>query len=283
MDRVPLKTWFSKRAIGGLNLLLGRSRRFADAKKKMAALGRFKNENNVDLVLCTGDYTALGLDHEYEEVVKTVRALMDAPLGYVHVPGNHDYYLKDALRENRFARYFAGTLKSDMPQYQVDGEWPLVRLIGKDLAVIAINSSRPNPQPWRSNGEISDAQIEVLSAIANDEQVKGRYALVITHFAPLLKDGLPDKKMHGLVNARQFLNACAYFQYASILCGHVHKGYHTRDAGTELSIFCAGSATMEDKESFWLLEFEKGEIHAAKGKWCGKDYRLSEWQHFHPI
>lgn len=35
---------------------------------------------------------------------------------------------------------------------QVDGPWPLLRLIGENLAVVGVNSARPNPLPWRSSG-----------------------------------------------------------------------------------------------------------------------------------
>lgn len=121
---VPLGKWLSKRAIGGANLLMGRYRLFADGAAKLASLVRFKAKQKVDLVICTGDYTALGLKHEYETAVNAVRGLMDAPLGYVNVPGNHDYYLTDALREERFRTYFRYTLTSDLPEYQVDGPWP---------------------------------------------------------------------------------------------------------------------------------------------------------------
>ena len=45
LQRVPLLKWFSKRAIGGANLFLGRYRRFADAGEKLGALARFKKDN----------------------------------------------------------------------------------------------------------------------------------------------------------------------------------------------------------------------------------------------
>ena len=105
LRHVPLGKWLSKRAIGGANLLMGRYRLFTDGDEKLVHLAHFKAEQGVDLVLCTGDYTALGLKHEYETAVNLVRGLI-APLGYLNVPGNHEYYLTDALREERFRTYF---------------------------------------------------------------------------------------------------------------------------------------------------------------------------------
>lgn len=276
LQRVPLTKWFSKRAIGGANLFLGRYRLFADASEKLGALARFKKENQVDLVICTGDYTALGLNHEYQEAVQIVRPLMDAPLGYINVPGNHDYYVTDALREERFRTYFGDTLNSDLPEYQVDGPWPLVRLVGDKLAVIALNSSRPNPLPWRSSGRIPEVQLEMLVHLSNDAELKNCFIFIITHYAPLLSDGTSDSKLHGLVNTQQFLDSCAQFPQAIILCGHVHQCYHVKVSETGQSIFCAGSATMEGKEGFWLFDVEHGYTRATRGGWDGENYRLDD-------
>lgn len=275
LRRVPLAKWLSKRAIGGANLFLGRSRLFADAQEKLAALARFKQDNQIDLVICTGDYTALGLNHEYQEAVHAVKPLMDAPHGYINVPGNHDYYVTDALYEERFSTYFADTLSSDMPEYQVDGPWPLVKLVGDKVAVIAVNSSHPNPLPWRSSGRIPDIQLETLAHLSSDARFKNRFVLIMTHYAPLLADGSFDSRLHGLANAQHFLDSCAQFQDAIILCGHVHQCYHVKVPHTGQSIFCAGSATMENKEGFWLFDINQGQVWATQGRWYGAKYRLS--------
>lgn len=274
LHRVPLAKWFSKRAIGGANLFLGRYRLFADGPEKLGALARFKKDNQVDLVICTGDYTALGLNHEYQEAVQTVKQLMDAPLGYINVPGNHDYYVTDALREERFRTYFEDTLNSDLPEYQVDGPWPLVRLVGDDVVVIALNSSRPNPLPWRSSGRIPEIQLEMLVHLANDSELKNRLAVVITHYAPLLADGTSDSKLHGLTNAQHFLTSCAQFRKAIVLCGHVHQCYHVKIPDTGQSIYCAGSATMEGKEGFWIFDVNGDQMLATQGRWDGENYQL---------
>ena len=79
---VPLKDWFSKRAFGGVNLLLGRWRHYIDAHEKVAALDDFRREQEIDLVICTGDYTALGTSRELEAARQAVTPLMAAPLGF---------------------------------------------------------------------------------------------------------------------------------------------------------------------------------------------------------
>ena len=266
--------WLSKRAVGGANLLMGRYRLFADAAEKLTSLAKFKTEQKIDLVLCTGDYTALGLKHEYEKAVTAVSGLMDAPLGYVNVPGNHDYYLADAVREERFRTYFKQTLTSDLPEYQVDGPWPLVRLISEDIAVIAVNSSRPNPLPWRSSGRVPEKQLEEMKKLSQDSRVVDRRVFIMTHYAPLRADGEKDNRLHGLLNADQFLQACSGFRRSIILSGHVHNCYQVNDRVTGQSIFCAGSATLSGKEGFWLLDVRGDEVQATKGIWNGRHYEL---------
>lgn len=276
LRHVPLGKWLSKRALGGANLLMGRYRSFADAGEKLVALARFKTEQKVDLVLCTGDYTGLGLKHEYEIAVNAVSGLIDAPLGYVNVPGNHDYYLADALREERFRKYFKQTLTSDLPEYQVDGPWPLVRLLGEEVAVIAVNSARPNPLPWRSSGKIPQRQLAEVKKLSRDTRVNDRQVFIMTHYAPLCANGKKDSRLHGLTNGDHFLMTCSEFQQATILCGHIHQCYQVTDKATGQVIFCAGSATVAGKEGFWLFDINGNEIRAIKGKWNGHQYELDK-------
>ena len=76
LSEVPLGKWFSKRAVGGLNLLLGRRNLFSEAREKLAALADFKRGHAIDLVIFTGDYTALGLGGEYGAARAAVEPLM---------------------------------------------------------------------------------------------------------------------------------------------------------------------------------------------------------------
>lgn len=268
---VPWYKWLSKRAIGRTNLLLRRAHFFAHAQKKITALTHFTRDEQIDLVLCTGDYTALGFGHEYREAVRVIKPLMDVPHGYITVPGNHDYYIADVPLEERFSSYFLEALSCDLPEYQADGLWPLVRLIGEKLAVIAINSARPNPLPWRSSGRISDKQLETLTTIAGDTRIKNRLVLIMTHYAPLLADGSPDTRLHGLTNAQEFLNACSQFKQTLVLCGHKHQRYHVKEPETGVSIFCAGSVTMESREGFWLFDIDEERLQATPGHWSATD------------
>ncbi|MHC4223993.1 MAG: metallophosphoesterase family protein [Planctomycetota bacterium] len=272
---IPFKDWMGKRMIGGANLLLGRARAFLDGHEKIVALDRFRRELEVDLVIFTGDYTALGTRAGLREARKAVEPLMQAPLGYVNVPGNHDVYAFDVLRQKRWEESFGDTFDTDLPHYVVDGgRWPMVRLVGDDVAVVAVNSARPNPQPWRSSGKIPRPQLEALERVFTDRVLLGRFVFVITHYAPRAEHGLPDGRLHGLVNADDFLSACADLSRGAILCGHIHRRFTAQAEGVKPPIFCAGSATKAGDEALWLFDVDGGQVRATPGVWRDSGYAL---------
>ena len=125
--------------------MLRRRSFFQDAPRKVRALARWATENHVDLALCTGDYTALGTEQELRYAREVVEPLTHAPLGYVTVPGNHDWYLPDSVAGRYFDRHFGSFLTTDIPELASDDGWPRVRLVGEHVAIVTINSARPNP------------------------------------------------------------------------------------------------------------------------------------------
>lgn len=261
------KRWFSKRAIGAINLLRGRSKYFDDTEEKIAALIDFKEANNIDLVIHTGDYTALGLESELKLAKELVAPLMNPPQRYVTVPGNHDIYVHEGNSHYRFSEQFCSVLQNDLPEYCRGGHWPLVRLLGDDIAVIALNSAKPNPIPWHSNGRIPQEQLDALELLLQDDRVKDRYLFIMTHYAPRLANGEPDKKLHGLINADDFLEKCKAVKQGAILFGHIHKTYHLSMEDLACELYCAGSATMERHEGFWVYEVEEKKLNAKQVFW----------------
>jgi 3',5'-cyclic AMP phosphodiesterase CpdA len=273
--KVPLLDWFGKSAFGGLNLLLGRGRRFADAAAKVAALDRFRREQDIDLVIFTGDYTALGTVFELKAARQAVMPLTTAPSGYVHVPGNHDIYTLKAARDKRFLRVFGDMTTTDFPEYCVDDSpWPAVRLVGGDIAVVAVDSARPNPLPWRSSGRIPPAQLEALRRLLDDERIAHRFIFVITHYAPRLPGGEPDRRHHGLTNVDDFLHVCRSVSRGVILCGHVHHRYSVVTDGVRARTFCAGSTTLDGREGLWVFDLEGECVRATPGRWLDDGYVL---------
>ena len=189
-----------------MNLLAGRGKVFDQAEEKIAELNRFIKENNIDHVLCTGDFTALGLAAELRSNAELITPLTEVPYGFITVSGNHDIYVKDVITSNHFINNFGSAMQTDMPEYCTDGIWPFARLIGENIAAIAVNSAKPNPVPWRTDGHIPTIQLDSLNRILDDERLSGRFLFVMTHYASRLQNGKPDSFLHGLHNADDFLS-----------------------------------------------------------------------------
>lgn len=273
LAEVPWRDWLGKRLLAGIVFALRRREHFRGVPQKLLALAEFAAEQQVDLVLCTGDHTAFGTEPELARARRDLGVLMERPLGFVHVPGNHDLYLPSALRERRFERHFGDTLRTDLPEHAVDGPWPLVRLFGDEVAVVAVNSARPNPELWRSSGRIPEVQIDALPRVLSDPRLAGRFVFVMTHYAPRRADGRPDGPMHGLENAESFLAACREVERGAILHGHLHTRYRVDLEGLP-ALFCAGSTTHEGREGLWLFEVAGDTVTARPGRFDGSRYVL---------
>jgi len=273
---VPLREFMGKRLVGLGNLTVRRGKKFERAAEKVSKLAEFGTEIGTDLMLCTGDYTALGTEPELENARALMEKFLGAPFGFVTVPGNHDLYMPDTVRDGRFEKFFGDLLTNDLPEYQLDGHWPTVRLAGDDVAVVCVNSARPNPQPWLSSGRIPAVQLTALDKILADERVRTRFVIVATHYAPRLESGEPDSPRHGLDNADEFMQVCAQIQRGLIAHGHVHWCYQVNVPELPIPLFGAGSATHEGREGIWVYDVGADECSAVQGVWDGTGYRLDE-------
>jgi 3',5'-cyclic AMP phosphodiesterase CpdA len=270
---MPWREMWNKRLLGALNYKLRRRRQFAHAPRKLAQLAEFAQREGVDLVICTGDYTALGTEPEFAAARAAIEGLASVKFGYMTVPGNHDVYIRD-LDYRRFEQHFASFLRGDaLPGAAVDGPWPVVRKIGDELAVIAVNSARPNPQVWRSSGRIPERQLSGLCQLLAHPDIASRWVLVVTHYAPRRPDGTPDHWTHGLENADAFLEACKGMRRGAILHGHIHHRFRlAQPSGPE--IFGAGSSTCERREGLWLFDVTRDSLTAREGSFADGAYRL---------
>jgi 3',5'-cyclic AMP phosphodiesterase CpdA len=271
---MPVSELFGKRLLAAGNLWLTRGRLFREVAVKLEALAVFARDESVDATLCTGDYTALGSEAEYIAARRAVQPLVDSsPLGYCTVPGNHDLYLSDTLRHTRFERHFGDVLGSDLPEFTVDGAFPFVRFVGDELAVIGVNSAKPNPSPFSSAGHVPEAQLGALQRILNHPRVHGRWVFVMTHYGILRPDGRPDSPHHGLANAAALLRICARPRTA-LLHGHIHHRFAHPPTSERPWLLCSGSATQRGREGIWVYEFEGARVRAIPGYWDRESYKL---------
>jgi 3',5'-cyclic AMP phosphodiesterase CpdA len=271
---VPPADWPGKRIVGAMGLHLLKRKYLRGAEEKLRSLAEFAAEERIDLVLCTGDLTVLGTEHELSEARRLMQPFFDLPLGCVAVPGNHDLYTPDTVRERRFERHFGDALQRGDPQWAVDGPWPLVRRFGDAVAVVAVRSAEPYLAPWHSGGRIPARQLAALRSALKEPSIRGRFVFVMTHHAPRLADGRPDRFFHGLRNQQEFLSACRAVERGALLFGHVHHRFRLKLPDLDAALFDAGSVTMRGREGFWVFDIHGEQVRATPGHRSGGRYRL---------
>ncbi len=271
---VPLSAFLNKRIAGYANLAFRRRRAFAEAERKIEGLVAFAKEERIDIIVCTGDYTALGTEPELAYAREIIEPLTHMPLGFFTVPGNHDLYLRDSVENGWWDQHFGGLMKNELPEYVVDGVWPQVWFPSDGLAIVGVNSARANPKPTHSSGRIRDQEIEALIRVLDDVRLRDRFVIIATHYAPRLASGRPDRPAHGLENANALLRASACAARGAILHGHIHWRYHVRVPESPLSMLCAGSTTHAGREGLWMLEVGDEGVTATPGTWDQSRYVL---------
>ena len=257
-----------KRGVALVNLILNRRRYFLQAERKVSDLLRVARAEDVDAILCTGDYTAFGTENELAHARAMLQPFVDAGFPVFSLPGNHDLYLADSARA--FIRHF-----SDLEKEGDALTFPKIDLVGEDVAIVRINSALPHISPLDSSGYIPDTQLAALVAVAERDALKNRFVVIATHYAPRTERGKPDHARHGLKNADALLEASKVFDNAMICHGHIHHTYQVRVPETPHILSCAGSATLEGREGSYI--YEVANTHALRYRrlrWGGEEYNV---------
>lgn len=271
--RIPWRALFSKRVVGWLNLqLLGRKDDFREAEKITAALVEDIQRIDADHILFTGDLTGLALDSEFERA----RLLLEPILGgenITGIPGNHDFYVPRAVREGVYDRHFGSWERSDL-----DNPPPIVRLLGEDVALIALRDSRANAF-HDSSGKVGEEQLASLETVLSDPAVKDRRKLLALHYGPRRSTGDPDSRLHGLRDAEELLSAASAAGVELLLHGHLHNRF-VLPAGehTPITISTPGSATHSRYEqAYHIIDIGPEGIELSARRYEESSGEFSSW------
>lgn len=212
--------YLNKRLVGGTNLLMKRSKSHSSSVVDRA-LNRMQNDYEVDHIAITGDLSNLALDSEFYESARILSGIPDAARRVSVIPGNHDYYTKEAAREQRFERYFAPYIRSDLPGYRGDSAYPYCHLRGDDVAIIGMNSAIPTPWLF-ATGRVDDEQLNVLGAMLDDPKVRHRYKVVMIHHHLLPFEHSRVEFTRRLINAKTVLEKLRRHDVDLVIHGHNH-------------------------------------------------------------
>ena len=233
-----INKFLNKRFTGAANLMLSRSRHYRT--EVFETVLEAISAENVDHVVCTGDLVNLALEAEFEKV----RSLLEqhfSPGTLTLVPGNHDYYVKEAMELAHFEEMFSDYL----PDSAVEGSsYPFLKILD-DVAIVGLCSAVEQPI-FFAGGRIGAEQLDTMKSLLCDERVEGKFKIVLVHH-PLIPD--PERKLEftrRLEDANAFIESLWELDEHAphmVLNGHNHRYRRCFLPGTSVMNVQAASAS----------------------------------------
>lgn len=205
----------NKRWIGGLNLLINRSRHHStEVFESMVA---DLNEGSADHVLVTGDITNVAHEEEFRFAKGFFDRIRLGPGDVTVIPGNHDTYVSAGVEY--FDKYFGGFCRADTGWEWSEGRlWPTVRVRGP-VAIVALSTGLVTPW-FTAWGQLGDEQLERLEQVLTDPRLKDKFRVVAIHHPPAGRAA--RRKGRGLRDHEAFAAVVARAGAELVLHGHEH-------------------------------------------------------------
>ena len=233
---------------------MGRLERFAAAASSWMRILEDIDHLDVDHVLFTGDLTAMGDAAEFDAVQASVRHLTTEGRLTV-IPGNHDRYT-DTPGKRNFERVFAEQIASAMPEHADETGYPFVKMLGPDVALVGLDSTRVPGWSQYVVGRLGPSQLAALTRILDDPRMVGRTVHVLSHHGPLSPDGRREWQESALIDGPSLL---AVLEDRDVVLHHGHshvRSWQRRSGGERPHLFGGGSSTEPGREGYWVLDVE---------------------------
>jgi 3',5'-cyclic AMP phosphodiesterase CpdA len=163
-----------------------------------------------DHIACTGDFTHIGLPHEWPAVLTRLKTL-GTPETLSVIPGNHDVYVPSSLEP------MLAALQPWMTSDNGEATFPYCRIRG-EFAIIGLNSAIASGW-FMATGRLGEEQRDKLATLLRETREKGLCRVVLIHHPPT-REGAPWSR--NLLDATE-LEAVLHQEGAElILHGHNH-------------------------------------------------------------
>jgi 3',5'-cyclic AMP phosphodiesterase CpdA len=262
-----------KRAWGMLALARGRARRFrlerlADVVARVRSL-------EPDYTLITGDLTTTALPEEFDDALTALAPLLDDPDRVSVLPGNHDRYTPDAVRERRFETAFDAFL--------VSPHFPWIRHLDARTRLLALDPTRYH---LTARGFLPPSQIEQADALLATLGPDPGRLIVACHYPAYAPPGYARQLAHKrLANQRDVRAWLATLPPHLYCCGHVHAAwaYAPPDLPTHLSLN-AGAPLLRDPTGrtlpgFLEITLDADSVQATHHAWTGTAWTTTPLAH----
>ncbi len=211
------RQWLSKRALGGLNLLLNRRRRYP--RERLRALVADLDGMAWEHLVLSGDVTQLATAGEFAHARELLAPLLTRGAGRVTViPGNHDRYVNDRAGLEGFADAFG----EFCPAHQGHAGMT-VKPLCAGWWLCGWDSARP--AGWFSaEGAVPEATLAAtarwMETLPPDDKV-----VLVNHYPLHFPPGFPRKRRHDLVNLDVVRERVAAWPVRLYLHGHDHHNW----------------------------------------------------------
>ena len=256
--------FLNKRVTGAVNLAFNRSRHYR--VEVFEALLDAVKAAKPDHSVCTGDLVNLALEPEFVRVGELLSTHFEDD-ELTLVPGNHDYYVKEAVTTRLFETSFGRWQPKDV-SVGSDSPYPVVRLLDS-VAIIGLNSAIPTPV-FMATGRIGEPQLAATRRVLDDEALKKRFVMMLVHH-PLLPE--PARRLdvtRRLEDADALINVIASGQSKHVdlvVHGHNHEFKRQSVPQTSVPLIQVGSASRAGKvrrAEFNIYEIEDGQLKSIE-------------------
>jgi len=261
---VGILRFLNKRVVGYANLRMKRAHVHRAAY--VGAIAREVRRLDVAHVVITGDLTNLALETEFAMARDLLeRDLELDPSRVTIVPGNHDLYTHGSEKKRRFAEYFGGYMKSDLPELAVEvpaGAFPIVKL-RDGVAFIGLSTAVPRP-PLMASGRLGAAQLDALRRVLAHPEVVKRTAVVALHHPAHNPSSRLKARVEGLDDADELLAQLGELEHCLLLHGHLHRRIQRVTPTAKGKFFAVGatSASLDHEDDAKMAGFNVYEIGA---------------------
>ena len=262
IGNASLNQFLNKRITGAVNLILNRSRHYRTEVFE-AVLDAISAEK-ADHVVCTGDLVNLALKAEFEKV-RELLGKHFAPGELTIVPGNHDYYVKEAMELAHFEEMFRDYLPQPKGNEDI---YPFVRHLDS-VAIIGLCSAVEQPF-FYAGGRIGASQLEAMESLHRDPAVRDKFKIVLVHH-PLVPD--PERRLEftrRLEDANAFIEMLWTLEDDApdmVLNGHNHRYRRCYLPGTSVINVQAASASRfggKHPAEYNMYEIDDGILQTIK-------------------
>jgi 3',5'-cyclic AMP phosphodiesterase CpdA len=204
---------FSKRALGFVELLAGRARRFR--LERVSAVVERVRGLEADHILITGDLTTTALPSEFRAARLALADLLTDPERVTILPGNHDRYSSGSVRSRLFEETF-GAFAPACP-------YPWLRHLDDETGILGLDPTRSH---MTAKGYLPPEQLERAKALLSDPATRPPRLIVACHYPA----AAPQPYRYEL-EAKRLVNADALCDWLATIgphlycCGHVHAAW----------------------------------------------------------